>query len=102
MQNSQDLLLVLGMAAVTYLPRLLPMLLLSTDKLPPVLKRFFDFVPYAVLTTLIFPEILFSTAQPASAAVGGVIAFSLAYGGKNLFLVVTGGIGGVFLWELLF
>lgn len=59
MQDSQGLLLVLGMAVVTYLPRLLPMLLLSTDKLPSFLKRFFDFVPYAVLTTLIFPEILF-------------------------------------------
>ncbi|HHT06304.1 MAG TPA: AzlD domain-containing protein [Hydrogenispora sp.] len=102
MQDSQGLLLVLGMAVVTYLPRLLPMLLLSTDKLPSFLKRFFDFVPYAVLTTLIFPEILFSTAQPASAIAGGLIAFGLAYCGQNLFFVVVGGIGGVFLWELLF
>ena len=64
MQDSQGLLLVLGMAVVTYLPRLLPMLLLSTDKLPSFLKRFFDFVPYAVLTTLIFPEILFPPLSP--------------------------------------
>lgn len=102
MQDSQGLWLVLGMAVVTYLPRLLPMILISTDQLPPFLKRFFDFVPYAVLTTLIFPELLFSTARPASAVAGGLIAFGLAYCGKNLFLVVVGGIGGVFLWELLF
>ncbi|NLM37544.1 MAG: AzlD domain-containing protein [Firmicutes bacterium] len=101
MPNSH-LLLVLGMAAVTYLPRLLPMLFMSTDRLPPVLKRFFDFVPYAVLTTLIFPEMLFSTAQPASAIAGGLLALLLAARGKSLFLIVAGGIGGVFLWELLF
>lgn len=102
MQDNQGLLLVFGMAVATYLPRLLPMLLLSTDQLPPILKRFFDFLPYAVLTALIFPEILFSTARPVSAAVGGLIAFVLASCGKNLFLVVIGGIGGVFLWELFF
>ena len=93
MQDSQGLLLVLGMAVVTYLPRLLPMLLLSTDKLPSFLKRFFDFVPYAVLTTLIFPR-FFSTAQPASAIAGGLIAFGLAYCGQNLFVVVGGLAGG--------
>lgn len=101
MGNRQDLLLILGMAVVTYLPRLLPMLLLSTDKLPPFFKRFFDFIPYAVLTALIFPEILYSTNHPAAATVGALISFGLAYYRKNLFLVVVGGICGVFLCELL-
>ena len=101
MQDKQGLFLILGMAVVTYLPRVLPMFLFSTEKLPPLIRRFLDFVPYAVLTTLIFPEILFSTANPVSAMVGGLISFLLAYYQNNLFLVVVGGIGAVFLSELM-
>ncbi|HHT49827.1 MAG TPA: AzlD domain-containing protein [Firmicutes bacterium] len=96
------LLLILGMAVVTYLPRLLPMFLFSAEKLPSLIKRFLDFIPYAVLTTLIFPEILSSTAHPGSALAGGFISLLLAYYQNNLFLVVAGGIGAVFLCELLF
>lgn len=101
MEDKYGLLLILGMAFVTYLPRLLPMFLFSVEKLPPFLKRFFDFVPYAVLSTLIFPDILSSTAHPGSALAGGLISLLLAYYQNNLFLVVVGGIGAVFLCELM-
>ena len=73
MQDSQGLLLVLGMAVVTYLhvycrcsfcPR--TSCLLSS--------KVFDFVPYAVLTSSDLSRDSFSTAQPASAIAGGLIA----------------------------
>lgn len=91
------LVLIGGMAAVTYLPRLAPLLLLQTLKLPPFLVRFMKFIPYAALAALIFPGVLQSTATPAAAVAGLVTAMVLAYFEVNLLLVVAGGIGGALL-----
>jgi len=101
MQVKDGLVLIFGMALVTYLPRFLPLFLFSTEKLPAFGQRFLTFVPYAVLTALIFPEILSSTARPASALAGGLIAFLLAYRRHNLFLVVAGGILAALLCEII-
>jgi branched-subunit amino acid transport protein len=92
---------VLGVAIVTYLPRMIPMALLSNLKLPTFLKRFLGFIPYTALSALIFPAILSSTSSVESALLGGSIAVGLAYFNTNLFLVVCSGIGGVLIWELL-
>ncbi|MCK5672031.1 MAG: AzlD domain-containing protein [Spirochaetales bacterium] len=50
------LILVFLMALVTYIPRLLPMVLLKADKLPKKLKLFLSYIPYAVLGALIIPD----------------------------------------------
>lgn len=92
-------LLVLGMALVTYVPRLVPLLWLRDLKLPPLLKRFLLFTPYAVLASLIFPGILSSTSTLSSALVGGAFAISLALFRVNLMLVVLGGVVGVYVAE---
>lgn len=99
--NKQVIFLILGMALVTYLPRLLPMVFGSTTILPSWVKRFLSFVPYAILSALIFPEILFSTGSVNSAVVGGLVSLVLAFHKVNLFLVVIGGIAGVMCIELL-
>lgn len=93
------LLLVLAMALVTYIPRLVPLLWLQDLKLPPLLKRFLLFTPYAVLASLIFPGILQATTSLTSALAGGVVAATLAFLRVNLMLVVIGGIVGVYLIE---
>lgn len=49
---------IIGMTAVTYLPRMLPAMLLSGRTLPPVLTRWLRFVPVAVLSTLLTPSLL--------------------------------------------
>jgi branched-subunit amino acid transport protein len=50
------LLLILGMAAVTYLPRLLPMAFLPRKKLPKRLRHFLSCIPFAALGALIIPD----------------------------------------------
>ena len=45
--------LILGMMAVTYLPRLLPLVILSERPLHPLLRRFFLYIPYTALGALI-------------------------------------------------
>lgn len=90
------------MAIVTYIPRMMPMILLSSIDLPPFLERFLKFIPYTALSALVFPEILFSTANIESALFGGIIATILAFFNVNLLSIVISGISGVLFWELLF
>jgi len=91
------LLLVGGMALVTYLPRLAPLLFLRDIALSPFMKRFLRLIPYAVLASLIFPGILSATSTLSSALVGGMVAIGLAFCRVNLVIVVIGSVAGVYL-----
>lgn len=55
--------LFLGMGAVTFLPRWLPLLVLSQRSLPDWLERWLDLIPVAILSALIFPA-LFAQGDP--------------------------------------
>lgn len=94
-------LLLIAMGAVTYIPRMVPMIFLQDIKLPPFLRRVLEFIPIAALSALIFPGIIYSTDSINSAITGGVIAVILAWLEVDLLVVVGGGIGGVLLVELL-
>jgi len=96
------ILIVLGMAVVTYIPRMLPMVLLQNLRLQPYIKRFLSFIPFAALGALIFPEILFSTESIPSSIIGASLAVLLAFYTKNLIIIVLSGILGSFLYQLLF
>lgn len=90
------------MALATYIPRMLPIIYLSNKRLPESVRRFLHFIPYAALGALIFPGVLSSTKTPQSALLGSIVSIILAYLRLNLVLVVIGGIGGVFIFELIF
>jgi branched-subunit amino acid transport protein len=44
------------MSAVTFIPRLMPLVLVRADKLPKRFKLFLSYIPYAVLGALIIPD----------------------------------------------
>lgn len=94
-------LLLIFMLLATYIPRMLPLVLLRDIKLPPFLDRFLQFIPPAVLGALIFPGILTSTGNLASAIAGGIAALILALLNLNLTLVVIGGILSALLYQIL-
>ena len=76
---SPELLMILGMMAVTLLPRIVPALLPAGFRLPKALARWLEQVPYAALGALIFPGIL--SADPASiwpGAAGALAALAAA------------------------
>lgn len=52
------LLLLVGMGAVTYLPRLLPLLFLSQRKLPQWLVDWLELIPVAILAALLAPSLV--------------------------------------------
>ena len=58
MADQALLITILGMALVTYLPRLLPAWLLRGKKLPPFLAAWLRYIPAAVLAALLLPELL--------------------------------------------
>ena len=51
------LLLLIGMGLVTYLPRLLPLLLLSQRQLPQWLIEWLELIPAAILAALLAPAL---------------------------------------------
>ena len=63
MLRSQVIWLCLGMGAVTFIPRWLPLLVLSQRDLPRWLERWLDLIPVAILSALIFPA-LFTRGEP--------------------------------------
>ena len=52
---SSILVLVLLMAAVTFIPRLIPLVFMRIDNIPKKLRIFLSYIPYAVLGALIIP-----------------------------------------------
>jgi len=49
---------ILGMAVVTFLPRFLPMALLSRWTIPEKLRWGLEYIPVAILSAIVFPILL--------------------------------------------
>ena len=62
--NARDyIILVLCMGAVTYLPRMLPLVVLSRRRLPAWFTEWLELIPPAILSALLAPT-LFASAEP--------------------------------------
>lgn len=89
MANSEILIHIIIMAAVTYLIRMLPLTLIKKKITNKYILSFLYYMPYAVLGAMTFPAILFSTSSIISAAVGMAVAIVLAYSGRSLITVAA-------------
>ena len=72
-------LLILGMAAVTFLPRVLPAFLVEKLKFNRYLDRFLRLIPYTAMAALIFPGVL--SVDPTRwyvGAIGALVAIVLS------------------------
>ena len=90
---------VFVMALVTYIPRVLPLTLMKEKIENPFICSFLYYTPYAVLTAMTFPGILYSTSSIYSALVGLGAAVVLAYRKKSLLTVAIGAVVAVFIAE---
>lgn len=90
---------VLIMAAVTYLIRMIPLVLVNREIKNTFIKSFLHYVPYAALASMTFPAILFSTTQMAAAMAGFAVAVFLAFREKGLLFVALGACITVFIVE---
>lgn len=69
MSSRDYILLVLAMGAVTYLPRMLPLVVLSRRKLPGWFAEWLELIPPAILSALIAPT-LFAGSSPRALSLG--------------------------------
>lgn len=92
---------ILVMAGVTYLIRMLPLTLFQKKIKNIYIKSFLYYIPYACLTAMTFPAILYATESPVSAAAGFLIAVLLAVRKKSLVTVALFACTAVFLTERL-
>ena len=96
-------LLLISMGLVTYAIRLSLIVLIGRVDVPPLIQRALRFVPPAVLSAIIFPELL----RPGGTLdlsfgnvrlLAGVLAAGVAWRTKNVLLTI--GVGMVALWVL--
>ena len=89
------------MALVTYLVRMLPLVLLRKEITNTFFKSFLYYVPYACLAAMSFPAILYATAGIWSALAGFAAAVIAAYREKSLVTVALTACAAVFIAERL-
>ncbi|MGI6636621.1 MAG: AzlD domain-containing protein [Christensenellales bacterium] len=89
------------MFVFTYLPRVLPLLLVGKRIKSPFLLAFFRYVPYVVLTSLTIPAIFYSTRTVWGATAGFVTALWLAARNKPMIQVALAGALAVLVTESL-
>ena len=97
---------IVGMAVVTYLPRLLPTLFLSGRNLQPIIASWLRLVPPAVLAAMLVPSLLVrqDTVDLSLDNLffwAAVIAFPVAWKWNSLFATVIVGMGLVALGRYL-
>ncbi len=100
-KTSDFLIYLFVMAGVTYLLRLLPMLLFREKINNRFIKSFLYYVPYSVLAVMTIPAILFSTNYLISGAIALLAATILAYLGRSLITVAAGTALAVFISEII-
>jgi branched-subunit amino acid transport protein len=94
---------IVGMGAVTFAVRLLPILLLERVEMPPLILRALRYVPPAVLSAIIFPELLVRDGA-LDLTVGnvrllaGVVAAIVAWRSRSVILTIA--VGMAILWLL--
>ncbi len=97
--NGQFWVYVLLMAGVTYLIRMLPLVIFKRKIQNRTVKSFLFYMPYAVLTAMTIPAIFTATASVWSAAAGLIAAVILALREKSLLTVAVFACAAVFVVE---
>ena len=90
---------IVTMAVTTYLIRVLPLTVFRKPIRSRFVRSFLHYVPYACLTAMTFPAILYSTESVISALGALIIAVILAFRGKSLLTVSLASCAAVFVIE---
>lgn len=98
------LLMILGMLVVTYLPRVIPLLVLTRMEIPEVIIRWLRFIPVSILAALLTPGILIVEGKLMFNyhnifLLAALPTFIAAVYKKNIFLTVVTGMLSVLILE---
>lgn len=92
---------LLVMAGITYLIRMLPIVLFRSKIKNTFVLSFLHYIPYAVLSVMTIPAIFYATDSIESAAMGFVVAMVLSYFGKSLTAVAAFSCVSVLIVEII-
>lgn len=104
--SQNEFLLILGMTAVTFLPRYLPMLVVGKIPMPDSLFRALRYVPVAVLTAISVPEALMpkgtvDIALSNAYLYAAIASIAIAWRFQNLLATIGGGLLVFFIWRMI-
>jgi branched-subunit amino acid transport protein len=99
-----EALLILGMMVVTFSVRYPVLALLGKVPLPPTVLSALKYIPVAVLTAIIVPEVLLREGQLNVSPTNGYLIAALAavlisWRTKNLLLTIVLGMGTLWVWQ---
>lgn len=92
---------LLVMAGITYLIRMIPMVLIKNKIKNKYVLSFLYYVPYTVLSVMTIPAIFYATESVCSAVAGFIAAMVMAYFGGSLLKVAATSCAIVFVAEFI-
>ena len=100
--NMQTVIYIAIMAGVTYLIRMLPIMVFRRKIKSQVVQSFLYYVPYAVLGAMTIPAVFYSTGSMAASAAGFAAAFAAAFFGRSLIPVALAASAAAYAVMLIF
>lgn len=98
----QTVIYIAIMAGVTYLIRMLPIMVFRRKIKSQVVQSFLYYVPYAVLGAMTIPAVFYSTGSMAASAAGFAAAFAAAFFGRSLITVALAACAAAYAVMLIF
>jgi branched-subunit amino acid transport protein len=91
---------ILVSAAMTYMIRVTPLVLIRKEITSKTIRSFLYYVPYVTLSVMTFPAIMEATQSPVAGVAALAVGIALAWMGRSLFQVAVFSCLTVFLLEL--
>ncbi|MCQ2478239.1 MAG: AzlD domain-containing protein [Clostridia bacterium] len=101
MKPEQFIIYLAAMAAVTYLVRMVPLVIFKKQIKNKYVLSFLSYMPYAVLSAMAFPAVFFATGNVISAAVGFAVALTAAFFKRGLITVAALASAAALITELI-
>lgn len=101
MPDSQFWIYLLVTAGVTYLVRMIPLVLMKGKITNRFILSFLHYIPYAVLSVMTIPAIFYATDNVLPAFIGFCAATVLAWKNKSLLQVAAAACAAVLIAEIL-
>ena len=92
---------ILVMAGVTYLIRMIPLALIKNKINSVFFRSFLYYVPYAVLSAMTVPAVLYATGDIRTGAAGLLCGLIAAFFERSLVTVALSAGAGVLLMQML-
>lgn len=94
-------LIIIGMAVVTMVPRFIPAFIVSNIVFKDWINNWLQSIPYAALGALIFPAVLtVKEGSPHIGLIGALVAVVLSFIGLNIIFVVIASIAAVYFMTM--